>query len=86
MKNIIAKNEIEVKLAELEKELMKLEDTLNEKFAMDNKIETKLLENMKQVDHQVTDIMFSLQKERPHKKNDQNKTRSSSFSLMAENA
>lgn len=86
MNTIISRKEIEVKLAELEKELMKLEDTLNAKFSKDHGIESKLIDDMKQVDHHVTDIMLCLQKEQSHKKNDQNNIRPSSLSLMATNA
>ncbi|MBM7602035.1 hypothetical protein JOC75_000005 [Metabacillus crassostreae] len=86
MNTIISRNEIEVKLAELEKELMKLEDSLNAKLSKDNDIESKLIDDMKQIDHHVTDIMLCLQTEQSHKKNDRNNIRSSSFSLMATNA
>ncbi|WP_226666822.1 hypothetical protein [Metabacillus litoralis] len=86
MNKIMSKTEIEEKLAELELELNKLESTFNVKASSTYEFEHNLTEEVKQVDQQLTEVLLCIQSKLPHKKNDQNSTKSSYFSLMATNA
>lgn len=85
MKNIIDKTVIEGKLAELESELLALENAFNEKLSP-NKIEYQLIDDANHIEQQLTEIMSCLDTEREtHLQNDRRTSHASCFPYIASN-
>ncbi|OAS86297.1 MULTISPECIES: hypothetical protein [Metabacillus] len=85
MKNIIDKSVIEGKLAELEQELMALEEVFIAKVST-NKMEIKLREDASRIDLQLTELISCLSIEKETQlKNDSYQSHASCFPFVATN-
>ncbi|MGM0873951.1 MAG: hypothetical protein ACQEWV_03980 [Bacillota bacterium] len=85
MKNIIEKCVIEGKLAELEQELLALEEAFLVKVST-NKMELQLQEDAYHIDQQLTEMVSCLGTEREsHHKNDNYQSHASCFPFVATN-
>jgi hypothetical protein len=85
MKNIIVKSVIEGKLAELEQELLALEDAFLNKVST-NKMELQLQEDAYHIDQQLTEMISCLGTEsKSHLKNDNYQSHASCFPFVATN-
>jgi hypothetical protein len=85
MKKIIEKSVIEGKLAELEEEILTLEEAFMDKVSI-NKIELQLQEDAYHIDQQLTEIISCLGTEKEtHLKNDTYQSHASCFPFVATN-